>query len=209
MANNSVLHWRFLITTLIFSVSLKFGACYITGQWGKFRVTIAILCLHTFLSFFCCFSSIFFCFYHFRFFFDEVSNIRNEILTNQKPELVVLAGAWFYRIILFKKLGDIEPNSVPKRDINQCFSVCHWNQSSVLSHNLSKIQSLITIAYINSTLFTSLLDECHLNSEILSSDTNLQIPCYNFARIDNPLDIRGGMCLYNKQKTNLRILLRI
>ena len=46
------------------------------------------------------------------------------------------------------------------------------------------------MAYINSTLFTSLLDECHLSSKILSSDTNLQIPGYNFARMDNPLDIR-------------------
>ena len=46
----SVLLWQFLIT-YIFSVSLTFWACYITGQWGEFRVTIHIL----FLAFFYCF----------------------------------------------------------------------------------------------------------------------------------------------------------
>ena len=30
----------------IFSVSLKFGARYITGQWGEFRVKSANICLH-------------------------------------------------------------------------------------------------------------------------------------------------------------------
>ena len=33
----SVFHYQFLITP-IFSVSLKFEACYITGQWGELRV---------------------------------------------------------------------------------------------------------------------------------------------------------------------------
>ena len=37
--------WQFLIT-YIFSVSLKFRACYITGQWGEFRVKNSTLCLY-------------------------------------------------------------------------------------------------------------------------------------------------------------------
>ena len=36
--------------------------------------------------------------------------------------------------------GDIELNSGPQRDINQCFSVCHWNLNSVVSHNFYQIQ---------------------------------------------------------------------
>ena len=40
----SVLHWQFLVT-YIFSLSLKFGACYITSQWGELRVKNAILSL--------------------------------------------------------------------------------------------------------------------------------------------------------------------
>ena len=35
-------HWQFLIT-YISSVSLKFQACYITGQWGQFKVKIRML----------------------------------------------------------------------------------------------------------------------------------------------------------------------
>ena len=72
----SVFHWQFLIP--IVSISLKFRACYITGQWGKIIVKNAF---YTFLAFFCCFSSKNLCFYHFHFFFDEASNFRNRILS--------------------------------------------------------------------------------------------------------------------------------
>ena len=41
----------------IFSVSLKFGAYYITGQWGEFLKWCYLMLLYTFLAFFCCFSS--------------------------------------------------------------------------------------------------------------------------------------------------------
>ena len=41
----SVFHWQFLIT-YIFSVSPKFRACYITGQWGEFTVKNATLYLN-------------------------------------------------------------------------------------------------------------------------------------------------------------------
>ena len=30
----------------ICSISLKFGACYIMGQWGEFRIKNATICLH-------------------------------------------------------------------------------------------------------------------------------------------------------------------
>ena len=39
--------------------------------------------------------------------------------------------------------GDIELNLGPKRHINQCLSVSHWNLNTVTSHNFFKIQSLI------------------------------------------------------------------
>ena len=50
MLSQSVFHWQFLFT-YIFSASLKFGICYITGQWGKFRVKNATLCLHILLRY--------------------------------------------------------------------------------------------------------------------------------------------------------------
>ena len=71
--------------------------------------------------------------------------------------------------------GDIELNPGPKRDINQRFSVCHGNLNSVASHNFSKIQSLIAYNCIHKFGIIC-LSESFLNSEILSGDSNLQIP---------------------------------
>ena len=62
-----------------------------------------------------------------------------------------------------------------KRDVNQCFSVCHWNLNSIASHSFSKILSLI--AYNSIHKFDIIcLSESYSNSEILSNDSNLQIP---------------------------------
>ena len=47
LSDMNVFHKQFLITC-VFSVSLKFRACYITGQWGEFTVKNATLCLHMF-----------------------------------------------------------------------------------------------------------------------------------------------------------------
>ena len=94
--------------------------------------------------------------------------------------------------------GDIELNPGPKRHINQCFSVCHWNLNNVVSHHFSKILSLIAYSCIHK--FDSIcLSEYYLNSEVFSSDSNLQIPGYNFARMEHPSNTkRGSVCLYYK-----------
>ena len=60
----------------IFFVSLKFGVCYITGQWGKFKLENATLCVRPLFWHFVGFIKKM-CFYHFHFFFDEVSNFFN------------------------------------------------------------------------------------------------------------------------------------
>ena len=54
---------------LYFSVSLQFGACYITGRWDKFKVKETTLCSHKLFTIFCCFSSEKLCFYHYHLFF--------------------------------------------------------------------------------------------------------------------------------------------
>ena len=59
-----------------------------------------------------------------------------------------LTQLWIYSYSISLS-GDIELNPGPKRDINQCLSVCHWNMNSVASHNFSKIQSLIAYNYIH------------------------------------------------------------
>ena len=72
----SVFHWQYLISD-IFSISLKFRACYITDHWANSQIKnatvfyILVYFFGTFLLFFII------CFYHFHFFFNEVSNFRN------------------------------------------------------------------------------------------------------------------------------------
>ena len=76
---------------IYFSVSVKFGPYYITGQWGEF---IKKMLLNAFIYFFGFFFFFFLLFFIIKFvflsfsflFFDEVSNFRNRILANQKHE---------------------------------------------------------------------------------------------------------------------------
>ena len=91
----SVFHWQLLITYILF-VSLKFGACYLSRVSGsEFRVKNATLFTYTFFEIFCCcFSSKICVFIIFIFFFDEVSNFCNRILTNKKPKLVIRNCQW-------------------------------------------------------------------------------------------------------------------
>ena len=80
----SVFHWQFL-TTYIFSVSLKFLACFIRRQWDEVTVH--------FLSIFLIFIKRL-CFYFYISFFDELSNFYNIILTNQEPEQIIRNCQW-------------------------------------------------------------------------------------------------------------------
>ena len=64
----SVFHWQFLII-YIFSVSLKFRAYYITGQWREFSINNATLCLHILYDIFFLPFIKRLCFDHFHFFF--------------------------------------------------------------------------------------------------------------------------------------------
>ena len=74
--------------------------------------------------------------------------------------------------------------------------MCHSNLNGVTSHNFAKIQSLIAYNCIHKFEIIC-LSESYLNSEILSSDSNLQILGYNFARIDHPSNTKcGGVCPY-------------
>ena len=130
-----------------FSVSLKFGACYIMHKWGWFRLKNAVLaflggCLFLFffiikLPFFIIFIS----------FFDEVSNLRGRISTNKKQELVVQNCqrnsihddlAWQYSYLSMKRhsveCGKIQTRKSPNTDrfhsvickVKSLFVMRHW-----------------------------------------------------------------------------------
>ena len=80
-------------------MSLKFGAFRV--QEGKFRIENTTSCLYKHFWHFVIVVAVavvvvfhqnicvFIIFIFFNFFFDEVYNFRNRVLTNQKPELVI------------------------------------------------------------------------------------------------------------------------
>ena len=78
-----------MIPLQYFSVSLRFGTCYITGQSGELRIKNAVF---GFFLFFFIIKYVFFII--FISFFDEVSNFRGRTSTNQKQELVVQNCQW-------------------------------------------------------------------------------------------------------------------
>ena len=79
---------------------MKFEACYMTCQWGEFRVKNATLSVHIlFLAFFLLLFIKMFVFLSFPFsFFYKVSKLRNRILTNQKPELMIRNCQWNFSL---------------------------------------------------------------------------------------------------------------
>ena len=72
----------------------KVWACYITGQWGEFSVKNATLYLHILFWYFVVFAQQKNIFIIFISCFDEVSNFRNRMLTNQKPKYVIRNWLW-------------------------------------------------------------------------------------------------------------------
>ena len=97
----------------IFSVSLEFGAYYITGQWGEFIIKMLLNAFRYFLGIFCCFYHKTCVFIILITFSDEVSNFRNRILTNQKHELE--------SVIEFFSAGKIDEQGSHKQNTLQVF----------------------------------------------------------------------------------------
>ena len=116
-----------------------------------------------------------------------------------------LTQLWIYSYCI-SLIGNIELDPGPKWDINKCFSVCHRNLNSVASYYFSKIQSLIAYNCIHK-FDIMCLSESYWNSEILSSDSNLKIPGYIFARMDHPSNTKcEGVCLYYKWSLPLKVI---
>ena len=77
-----------MIPNLYFSVSQKFRECYITRQWGKYRIRMLLYTFMTFWHLLVLFPHEISVFIIFISVFDKVTNFCIKILTNQKQELV-------------------------------------------------------------------------------------------------------------------------
>ena len=103
----------------IFSISLKSGAYYITGQWGEFIQKCYLMLSYTVLVVFQHEICVFMIFISF---FDEVSHSRNRISTNQKYELVVSNCQWN----CMKSIGSLtlkRDNSIQNKNIEKPHTV--------------------------------------------------------------------------------------
>ena len=78
---------------------------------------------------------------------------------------------WF-SLTIMRLSGDIEEKTVPKRNSNQSFSICHWNLNSITAHNYLKISLLR--AYISLHNFEVVcISESYLDSTTAPDDENL------------------------------------
>ena len=85
---------------------------------------------------------------------------------------------WVYSIRI-KVSGNIEMNLEPKPSSCNKLSICHWNLSSLSTHNFIKLYLLR--AYISIHNFNILcLSETFLDSTICRSDSNLIISGYDW-----------------------------
>ena len=92
--------------------------------------------------------------------------------------------------------GDIETNSGPGHNLNNHFTICHWNLNSISAHNFAKLQLLKVYLAVHRFDIVC-LSETYLNSRFPFDDGNLEIPCYIMVRADHPANSnRGGVCMY-------------
>ena len=111
-----------------------------------------------------------------------------------------------YNIRLIRLSGDIEVNPGPKTSSFKEFSVCHWNLNSISSHDFLKVKLLTAYNAVHNFDIIC-ISKSYLNSEILSSDENLNIPGYNMFRADHPSgNRRGGVCIYYRESLPIKLL---
>ena len=112
---------------------------------------------------------------------------------------------WLYEIVL-KLGGDIKENPRPKPSSNQRFFICHWNLSSISTHNYIKI-SLLRAPISTHKFDVICISETCLDSDTSDDDGNLKIAGYNLIRADHPSNNkRGVVCIYYKYSLPFRLL---
>ena len=109
-------------------------------------------------------------------------------------------------LTIIRLSGDIEENPGPICNLNQSFSICHWNLNSITTQNYLKISLLR--AYISLHNFDVVcISETYLDSTTAVYDESLAITGYNLRRADHASNSkRGGVCVYYKSSLALRLI---
>ena len=103
--------------------------------------------------------------------------------------------------------GDIEINCGAKSNaLNRCFSIYHWNLSSISAHMFTKVSLLLACIPVHKFNIIC-LSETYLNSGISSDEKNLEIPGYNLVREDHLSNSKhGGVCVYYRSSLPFRVI---
>ena len=173
----------------IFSVSVKFGPYYITSQRGEF---IKKMLLNAFIYFFGIFFCFFFLFFIIKFvflsfsflFFDEVSNFRNRILTNQKHE----STATHCQRNCMKHMKKVRSNQA-SISINYCTDLAKTQFSLVIIVKHFKIVAFFftSIKYQKQPSSSVLIKSCSENMQQSSRKTPM--PKCDFNKVAKQLNL--------------------
>ena len=117
----------------------------------------------------------------------------------------------FTLIVLFfsRKLhlsGDIQTNPGQRHNLNNHFTIRHWNRSSISPHDFANVQ--LIKAYLAVKKFDIVcLSETYLISSFPFDDGNLYISGYIMVRGDYPANSkRRGVLMYYKNCLPLKVL---
>ena len=82
----------------------------------------------------------------------------------------------------------------------------HWNVSSLVAHNYSKLRQLQAYNSIRNYEFIC-ISETYLDSSVAQNSEEFQLDGYSLLRSDYPSDSKkGGVCLYYKRSLGVKII---
>ena len=134
------------------------------------------------------------------------------ILADHQPfPAMIVQGVIFFRLEMPVNLnqyisGDAEKNPDPKSYSAQYLKICHWNVNYIAAHNFIKIALLKAYLSVHKMVIVCLC-ETFLDTSILISNDNLQIPVYSSVRADHPSNTkRGDVLLYYKSFLPIKLI---
>ena len=109
-------------------------------------------------------------------------------------------------LTIIRQSGDVKENSGPRCNLNQWFSIYHWNLNSITAP--SYLKTSLLRAYISlHNLDLVCISKTYLDSTTALDDENLAITGYNLLRVNHGSNSkRGGVCAYYKSSLDLRLI---
>ena len=109
-------------------------------------------------------------------------------------------------LTIIRQSGDVKENSGPRCNLNQWFSIYHWNLNSITAP--SYLKTSLLRAYISlHNLDLVCISKTYLDSTTALDDENLAITGYNLLRPNHASNSkRGGVCVYYESPLAMRLI---